>query len=321
MISFSSRALQAFAGTFGLYHAILGLINITSYEFPLLIWISLVIYLFALGASVFYSKDIALPSWIASINLVVAFALPLFVAAGIGSFSPNTYSTWHIAAIGTLLAITAVRAQRAVAWIGIGSLIFQVLAWGGIAVLFTSGLIGAVLLVLAAQAAAQALNQSEELATKFRELALSTEAATAAKSAARIERERRINATLAGVLPQLEKIVETNGRLNAADKKTAVLTEAALRDQIRGRNLAHPQLTEQTRLARARGVEVQLLDDGGLDDMDQSELDEIFSRVARELSNIKAGRVVVRSVAGEDWTVTVAAIQKGSEKPDLFLRL
>lgn len=321
MISFSSRALQAFAGTFGLYHAILGLINITSYEFPLLIWISLVIYLFALGASVFYSKDIVLPSWIASINLVVAFALPLFVAAGIGSFSPNTYSTWHIAAIGTLLAITAVRAQRAVAWIGIGSLIFQVLAWGGIAVLFTSGLIGAVLLVLAAQAAAQALNQSEELATKFRELALSTEAATAAKSAARIERERRINATLAGVLPQLEKIVETNGRLNAADKKTAVLTEAALRDQIRGRNLAHPQLTEQTRLARARGVEVQLLDDGGLDDMDQSELDEIFSRVARELSNIKAGRVVIRSVAGEDWTVTVAAIQKGSEKPDLFLRL
>ncbi|HEY7854244.1 MAG TPA: hypothetical protein VIB80_03915 [Aquiluna sp.] len=321
MISFSSRALQVFAGTFGLYHAILGLLNITSYEYPLLIWISLVFYLFALGASVFYYKDIVLPSWIASINLVVAFVLPLFVAAGIGSFSPTTYSTWHIAAIGTLLAITAVRGQRAVAWIGIGSLIFQVLAWGGISVLFTSGLIGAVLLVLGAQAAARALSQSEELATKFRELALATEAATAAKSAARIERERRINATLAGVLPQLEKIVESNGQLSAGDKRTAILTEAALRDQIRGRNLAHPELTEQTRLARARGVEVQLLDDGGLDDMDQADLDEIFTRVARELSNIKAGRVVIRSVAGEDWTLTMAAIQKGSEKPDLFLRL
>lgn len=321
MISFSSRALQVFAGTFGLYHAILGLINITSYEFPLLIWVSLVVYLFALITSVFYYKDIVLPSWIASINLVVAFALPLFVAAGIGSFSPTTYATWHIAAIGTLLAITAVRGQRAVAWIGIGSLIFQVLAWGGISVLFTSGLVGAVLLVLGAQAAAKALSQSEELATMFRELALATEAATAAKSAARIERERRINATLAGVLPQLEKIVESDGQLRAADKKTAILTEAALRDQIRGRNLTHPELTEQARLARARGVEVQLLDDGGLEDMDQAELDEIFSRVARELSNIKAGRVVIRSVAGEDWTLTMAAIQKGSEKPDLFLRL
>ena len=321
MISLSSRALQFFAGTFGLYHAVLGFLNLGSYEFSGPIWVALIFYLFALAASVFYWKDIELPSWIASINLVVAVTLPLMIAAGIGSFPPTPYTTWHVAAIGTLLAITAVRSHKIVAWIGISFLILEVLAWGGLNVLFNSGLIGAVLLVLSAQGASRALGQSAQLAQQFRERAMATEAATAAKSAARVERERRVNSTLAGVLPQLERIVEQGGKLSTQEQKLALLTEAELRDQIRGRGLSHAGLQEQTRLARARGVEVQLLDDGGLDDLDEGDLEQLLDRVASELSKIQAGRVVIRSVAGEDWNLTMAAIRKGADQPDLFLRL
>jgi hypothetical protein len=255
------------------------------------------------------------------VNLVVAVLLPLLVTAGLGEFPSTPYTTWHIAAIGTLLAITAVRGQKVVAWIGISFLVLEVIAWGGTAVLFNSGLIGAVLLVLGAQAASRALDQSEQLATQFRERALATEAATEAKSAARTERERRINSTLAGVLPQLEVIVKKAGKLNEKERRIALLTEAELRDQIRGRNLAHAELSEQARLARTRGVEVQLLDDGGLEDMEPNDLDKLLDRVARELSQIQSGRVVIRSVAGEDWRLTMAAIRKGAEQPDLFLRL
>jgi len=251
----------------------------------------------------------------------VAVLLPLLVTAGLGEFPSTPYTTWHIAAIGTLLAITAVRSQKVVAWIGISFLVLEVLAWGGTAVLFNSGLIGAVLLVLGAQAASRALEQSEQLATQFREKALATEAATAAKSAARVERERRINSTLAGVLPQLEVIVRKAGKLTEKERRIALLTEAELRDQIRGRNLVHEELSEQARLARARGVEVQLLDDGGLDELDPDELDQLLGRVASELAQIQSGRVVVRSVAGEDWRLTIAAIRKGADQPDLFLRL
>jgi hypothetical protein len=68
-------------------------------------------------------------------------------------------------------------------------------------------------------------------------------------------------------------------------------------------------------------VEVQLLDDGGLDELDPIELDQLLNRVARELSQIQSGRVVIRSVAGEDWRLTMAAIRKGADQPDLFLRL
>ena len=321
MISLSSRALQFFAATFGLYHAVLGVLNIGSYQNPNMVWVAVIFYLFALAASVFFWKEIALPSWIASVNLVVAVLLPLLVTAGLGEFPSTPYTTWHIAAIGTLLAITAVRGQKVVAWIGVSFLVLEVLAWGGTAVLFNSGLIGAVLLVLGAQAASRALEQSEQLATQFREKALATEAATAAKSAARVERERRINSTLAGVLPQLEVIVSKGGKLTEKERRIALLTEAELRDQIRGRNLVHDELSEQARLARTRGVEVQLLDDGGLDELDPDELDQLLGRVASELAQIQSGRVVVRSVAGEDWRLTIAAIRKGADQPDLFLRL
>jgi hypothetical protein len=321
MISLSSRALQFFAGTFGLYHAVLGFLNLDSYEFVGPAWLALLLYIAALSVSVVFWKGISLPPWIAVFNLVVVVLLPLMITAAIGSLPATPYTTWHVAATGTLLAITAVRGHKVVAWVGIGFMTLEVLVWGGLAILFNSGLIGAVLLVLAAQAASSALDESSLIAQKFREQALETEAATVAKSAARVEREQRINSTLVGVLPQLEQIVHSEGKLTEQQRKVAILTEAELRDQIRGRSLVHPEITEQTRLARIRGVEVQLLDDGGLDQLDESDQQEILNRVASELSKISSGRVVIRSVAGERWSLTMTAVRKGADQPDLFLRL
>jgi hypothetical protein len=321
VISLSSRALQFFAGTFGLYHAILGFLNLSSYEFQFPIWVALFLYLVALVMTVFYWSELKVPSWIASLNLVVAVLLPLLVTAGIGSYPTTPFTTWYVAAIGTLLAITAVRGHNAVAWIGVGFLILEVVAWGGQQVIFNSGLLGAVLLVMGAQAASRALSQSEKLAQEFRERALATDAATAAKTAARAERESRINQTLAGVLPQLQSIVESRGQITEQEKQLAVLTEAALRDRIRGRNLDYEPLNQEVRLARTRGVEVQLLDDGGLEELGEAELRALLDRVTLELAKVQAGRVVIRSVAGESWSLSMAAIRKGAEQPDLFLRL
>lgn len=321
MISLSSRALQFFAGTFGLYHAVLGFLNLDSYQFLGPAWLALLLYIAALSASVVFWRGILLPTWIAVFNLVVVVLLPLMITAAIGSLPATPYTTWHVAATGTLLAITAVRGHKVVAWVGISFMTLEVLVWGGLAILFNAGLIGAVLLVLAAQAASSALDESSLIAQKFRDQALETEAATVAKSAARVEREQRINSTLAGVLPQLEQIVHGEGKLTEQQRKVAILTEAELRDQIRGRSLVHPRITEQTRLARIRGVEVQLLDDGGLDQLDESDQQKILNRVASELSKISSGRVVIRSVAGEQWSLTMTAVRKGAEQPDLFLRL
>jgi hypothetical protein len=122
-------------------------------------------------------------------------------------------------------------------------------------------------------------------------------------------------------LPQLELIAGSRRGLSAKQKQTAVLTEAALRDQIRGRGLTHPELVEQVRLARTRGVEVQLLDDGGFENLTEQQASDLLKSVARELQRVKAGKVVIRSVSGEDWNLSVVALRKGEERPDLFLRL
>ena len=321
MIQLSIFAMRFFALAFGFYHGVLGFFNLQNYEIQAFVWAALSLYLLGLSLSVFIVGELSLPRWVAVFNLCTAVFVPLLVTAADVTGDPNPYTTWYVAGIGTLLAITAVRGHSTVAWVGIGFLVGEVLVWGGIEALFRSGLVGATLLVLGAQAAARALLSNEILVRQFRDRAITTEAATAAKSAARLEREVRIKSTLAGVLPQLENIVAKKGKLSPADQKLAALTEANLRDQIRGRNLSHPELTEETRKARERGVEVHLLDDGGLDQLSESEASELLIRVAKELSKIQEGKVVIRSVANEDWSLTIAAIRKGAEQPDLFLRL
>jgi hypothetical protein len=321
LIALSTWALQLFAVTFGIYHAVLGFLNLRFYEYPQYVLAALLVYLSVLTMSVFFPKGVAIPSWLATANLVSAIVVPLVVTAGLGSFAPTTYTTWYVAAIATLLAITAVRGHKLMAWIGVSFLVIEVLIWGGIQIFFTSGIVGAILLVLGGQAASRALDQSADMARKFRERATATQAATEAQSAARQERERRITQTLAGVLPQLEEIVKSDGKLSEAKKKRARLTEAALRDQIRGRALLSEELIVQTENARSRGVEVQLLDDGGFDDLEPKEAASLLERAASELEKIQAGKVVIRTVPGEKWKLTMVAIRKGEEMPDLFLRL
>lgn len=321
MIQLSLLAMRSFALAFGFYHAVLGFLNLQNYENQAFVWAALALYVAGLGLSVFTVGKLELPRWIAVFNLSAAVLVPLLVTAAKVIGEPNPYTTWYVAAIGTLLAITAVRGHTNTAWIGIGFLITEVLVAGGLGALFQSGLIGSVMLVLGAQASARALSSNEVLVRQFRDRAITTEAATAAKSAARLEREARIKSTLSGVLPQLEKIVSSKGELSLADRKLAALTEAQLRDQIRGRSLNHPELVEETRKARERGVEVQLLDDGGMDQLSDDEAGELLTRVATELSKVNQGKVVIRSVAGEDWHLTIAAIRKGADQPDLFLRL
>lgn len=321
MISLSSRALQLFAGTFGFFHAVLGFLNLGLFQRPNYVVAALVIYMLFLAITVTFPGDLKIPNWLAAANFVVALLVPLLVISGLGENSQTPFTIWYVAGVGTLMAITAVRGHRAIAWFGTLFLIAEILVWGGFGVLFNSGIAGALLMVMGAQAASGALEASARLAKQFKDQALATEAATASQTAARIERERRITQTLAGVLPQLELIAANRKGLSSAQKQTAILTEAALRDQIRGRGLTHPQLVEQVRLARSRGVEVQLLDDGGFEELTEQETADLLDKVAAEVSKIRAGKVVIRSVSGEDWNLSVVALRKGEEKPDLFLRL
>jgi hypothetical protein len=321
MIRVSRFAMIGFTMAFGLYHAVLGVLNFLNYDLGNLALVAVAIYLVALFTSLLALPGLELKPILAYFNLAVSLAVPVLMSFAIEPEMATGYSTWHVAGIATLMGITAVRQHRAMAWLGVGLDVTVVLLWGGFGILFNSGVIGALMLVAAAHGASNTLRASARAAKEYREQEVSTNAARAAKSAARKERQERVDLALKTSLPFLQKLVSKKGKLTAQEKSESLIIERSLRDQIRGRMLLSPELVVAVKAARIRGVEVQLLDDGGLEDTPESERLELLSRVTEELEKIQAGKVVIRAVEGEDWKISMAAIRKESDKPDLFIRL
>lgn len=321
MLRLSRWQLGAMAMGYGLYHAFLGLVSLGEYREPMLVYWALLIYLLTLIAIVIDKPGLKLRPLTAFVAVAIALVIPLLVFDALGEVRQSSYATWHIAAVGTVLAIVAIRQFPKAAWMGTVVVTLEVLQWGGTDVIFNSGLIGTWVLVSVGHAASIALQNSERSAAEFRNRAFSLDTAAAASSAARAERTQRLRETLSEVLPLMRKIVRSAGELSEKDRVAALLKESELRDQIRGRNLLTEDVVKATRAARRRGVEVQLLDDGGLDDLDARSRLPYLQEVAQRLAKIKAGKVVVRASQGDGWRVTMAAIRKEADRPDLFIRL
>jgi len=313
--------LSLAALSFGFYHFFLGVISLPEYQEPTLAGIASIIYVIALVASVVDFPGLKMRPITAVLVMIAAVIIPHLVFDALGEVRQGSYATWHVAAVATLLSILSVRRYPLFAWVGLFLLSFDIVIWGGTAVILNSGLVGALLLVTVAQLASWALISSAESAERFTARALEIEAATAASTASRAERQRRVDATLNEVKPILENIVQKKGKLSAKDKAIAVITEADLRDQIRGRNLASREVASAIRAARERGIEVQLLDDGGLDDIAPAERLSYQTEIVNRLSGVTSGKVVVRAARGEAWRVTIVALRKDEDRPDLFVRI
>jgi hypothetical protein len=126
---------------------------------------------------------------------------------------------------------------------------------------------------------------------------------------------------LKSAVPALNLIAALGGRLNESQRREALLLEAALRDEIRGATLLNEQVRSAIKAARQRGVEVLVLDEGGLDDLGDLERNEILNRAAASFANVSAGRLTIRSPRGEEWKITVVAVRPGSTAPDIWLKL
>jgi DNA-binding CsgD family transcriptional regulator len=100
-----------------------------------------------------------------------------------------------------------------------------------------------------------------------------------------------------------------------------LLAEAGIRDQIRARGLQDAGLIAAVLSARKRGVVVQLSDDGGIDLLEAENKESLFKVLSHTLSGIQAGKVVIRSVAGESRTVSLFGSDPSAPTQDVFLRL
>ncbi len=321
MIRVPRYLVSLVAGAFALFNFFLGVLALSAYKNEANAVVALVIYLISVSATVVFYRGIKLPVAQALFNLAAAALVPLLVNNELDPSQMNDYSTWYVVAIGTLMAATAVRQQPLLAWLGVAVLLVELLTWGGPGVLFVSGIIGAVLLVSAGHAVSLGLVTASKQAAEFNELALRTETEQAVASAASRERQSRIAKALAGALPALQAIRAARGKLSPEARQEAILLEASLRDEIRGRNLMNPTIRDLARQLRLRGVEVMILDEGSLDSVTSSERDRILGQAAGALRSVTEGRVTIRSPQGEDWLVTVVAVRPGNTAPDIWLKL
>jgi hypothetical protein len=300
---------------------LLGLLSLNSYANESNAILALGIYLVAVFCTTVLYRGNRLPISQALLNLAASFFIPLLVNNELDPSKLNDYSTWYVVGVGTLMAATAVRERFVIAWIGTAGLILQVIVWGGIGSFFVSGIIGATLLVAAGNAVSLGLVKASSQAEEFNAQALKTETERAVASAASRERQSRVAAALAGALPTLGLIQAKKGKLDELTRRQALLLEAALRDEIRGRNLMSQAIKEAAKVLRGRGVEVIILDESGLDKVSISDRDRLLSQAAGAVEKVTEGRVTIRSPQGEDWLVTVAAVRPGVATPDIWLKL
>ncbi len=321
MLRVPTWLLSFFGLLFGLFHAVLGVIWIGTNDHPEVVALALVAYLAVLIPTITVGETRSMPQWLAWTNLVVCAAIPLAINSQLDAAHLGDYATWYVLGVGTILGATAVRGRRRMAWIGLLILVAEIAAWGGVASLASTGLPGVLSLMVTGHAVSLGVERAVKAARELNAKTIETVASAAAAEAASQVRSRLADQTLKTAVPALNLIAALGGRLNETQRREALLLEAGLRDEIRGATLLNDQVRAAIQAARQRGVEVLVLDEGGLDDLADFERDEILNRTAASFATVNAGRLTIRAPKGEDWRITVAAVRPGSAQPDLWLKI
>lgn len=321
MISVSRYLLVISSALFALYHATLGAFWLFHYPQPQLAALAIGIYLVTVIPTIAAFERLALPPFMAILNLSAAAIVPLLINSQIDKSLAGTYATWYVAAIATLMSATAVRQQQVISWVGLAIMVAQVIAWGGVGSITTTGVIGALILVFAGQAIAAGLSRAGKEAQAYVDQAASEASEMAATTAIRDERKRQSAITLRRALPLLERIEATGGQIDDNDRLQARLLESELRDEIRGRRLINDDTRDAIRQARLRGVEVIVLDEGGLDNVPEEQRTKLLAQAAAAIEQCQSGRVTLRAPANEDWFVTMVCMRPGATAPDQWLKL
>lgn len=321
MLRVPTWLLSFFGLVFGLFHAVLGVLWLNKNDRAEIVIAALIAYVAIMIPSVAVGKSRAMPRYLAWINVVVCALIPLAINTQLDPSHLGDYATWYVLGVGTILGATAVRGRRVFAWIGLGILVVEIALWGGVGSLASTGLPGVLSLIVTGHAVSIGVERAVKAARELNEKAAETAAETAAVEAAGEVRSKLIEQTLNRAIPALNLIAALGGQLNESQKREAQLLEAALRDEIRGATLLNDQMRAAIKAARERGVEVLVLDEGGLDDLSDLERSAVLSKVAVSFEMVTEGRLTIRAPKGEDWRITVAAIRPGTAAPDLWLKI
>jgi hypothetical protein len=321
MLRVPTWILRLFGLLFGLFHAALGIIWISHNDRPELVILALIAYLAILAATLNIRDTREMSNRLAWVNIAVCALIPIAIQSQLDPSHLTDYATWYVLGVGTILATTAVRGRRAQAWIGLVILVIEIAIWGGVASLASTGLPGVLSLMVTGHAVSLGVSRAVKNTQELNRKAALTVIETASIEAAGQVRSKLLEKTLRTALPALNLIAALGGNLDADQKREALLLEAGLRDEIRGESLLNDEVRQAIKDARNRGVEVLVLDEGGLQDIPSQQVDDLLARVARSVKLVESGRLTIRSPKGEDWKITVVAVRAGASAPDIWLKL
>ncbi|MHB1235009.1 MAG: hypothetical protein ACYCZK_04965 [Microbacteriaceae bacterium] len=316
MISVPRFVIVGLAALFSLYHEILALYSLSLPRDPAPVVMAMVLYAVATTASLWPAKSSQMPVWLAAVNVAVSAALCLLVTSQLDPRLPGGtgYATWYVAAIGTLMVITSTRRRHLFAWLGVGFLAVQTVVWSGPGALAGLGVIGSLVWVALSHVLSRSLTKAvrdlQHYAVAEREAA----DWQAAQEAHLHERQFRLAQTSRMAMPVLEQIVLTEGNLTREQRRECWHLESAIRDEIRGRKLLNDRVRQEVMAARRRGTVVTLLDEGGLDDLTEEELDHVLTRLAEVIQETVTDRLIARTVPeGSETAITVVGLSSAGD--------
>jgi hypothetical protein len=319
---------------FSAYHVLLGLYALGTPDYAVPVIISLCLYAVATAVSLFPWGGMRMPVWMAAFNVAVVVVVTLLVTNELDPqrAGGNGFATWYVAALGTLMTITSTRRRHSFAWAGIIFLAVHTVLWAGPGALASLGVIGSISWVAVSHILSSGMAKATKDALRF---ALAEREATdwqAAQEAHVFERQFRLGQTSSSALPMLRRIQDSHGELTDEERLECLHLEGAIRDEIRGRRLLSDAVREEVMIARRRGTVVTLLDEGGLDDLSDTELDRVHAQVADAIRSTNADTLIVRTAAeATDVAVTVVGLRTTApetgivthddDEVDLFLEI
>lgn len=313
------------AALFSAYHILLAAFTIDQPQYPGPVIVAMVVYGVATIISLLPFGPTRMPVSMAAFNFAVVIAITLLVANGLDFARPGGagYASWYVAASGTLLTITSTRGRHTFAWLGIGFLVVHTIAIVGDvgpAGIFSLGIVGSASWVGVSHVLSVAMSKASKDAQRF---AMAEREATewqAAQDAHVYERQFRLGQTSAMALDMLRQIELSGGHLSDAQRRECLYLEGAIRDEIRGRKLLNDAVRIEVMSARRRGATVTLLDEGGIDDLSEDELDRVLNRLALAIRQTDADKVIARTVPeGSDVAVTVVGLRSFADGESVAL--
>jgi uncharacterized membrane protein YhdT len=318
MIKISRRWLAFISITFGLFLTSVGALRFENFNNYLWALSTNLLYVICLLITTLAFKTDRMSTWSAWLNIAAAIYIPIVLH--ITHIGPVTgdYDTWYVTALAVLFGSMLVREQVKLAIIGTVILVLQVVFWGGFDFVSRSGLAGAIMLVVATFAISTGLDRTAKTISKFQELRAEEQRDSAITERARREHRERITEAIEKAVPTLKEIAK-GAKLSRSERTKISALAQGLEDEISGGRLVTPEVRMTVAAARARSIEVTLIDE--LPFEDQADLKDLLDIATAAIESTNVGRIKLIAPKQERYLLRLTATRPGVVTPDLDLKL